>query len=118
MAEDSTTSVAEEILQLTQDALNLANVACHFDKIENYSGAYDYYDKCILSIDEVMSKLPPSSAQWHQLNVIRAQYDDRMDTLKEIEANRSSFFRSSESSTRLAREGSGGSGSKFGFRKK
>lgn len=118
MAEDLTTSVAEEILQLTQDALNLANVACHFDKIENYSGAYDYYDKCILSIDEVMSKLPPSSAQWHQLNVIRAQYDDRMDTLREIEANRNSFFRSSESSTRLTREGSGGSGSKFGFRKK
>lgn len=126
MSEEPTTprgGVAEEILQLTQDALNLANVACHFDKIENYGGAYDYYDKCILNIDEVMSKLPPTSPQWHQLNVIRAQYDDRMDTLKEIETQRNSFFRSSDASaSRASRESSvsstGGGSGKFGFRKK
>lgn len=115
-------SVADEILQLTQDALNLANVACHFDKIENYGGAYDYYDKCILNIDEVMSKLPPSSAQWHQLHVIRAQYDDRMETLKEVETQRNSFFRTSDLSSSRSKDastsGAAAGSSKFSFRKK
>lgn len=81
-----------EILQLTQEALNLANVAILFDKQDNFVGAYDYYDKCILNIDEVMSKLPKSSNQWMKLMDLRSQYDDRMDSLKEMEASRTSMM--------------------------
>lgn len=89
---------AEEIISLTQDALNLANAACHFDKIENFAGAYDYYDKCILNIDEVMSKLPHTSNEWKRLMQLRMTYNERMDSLREIETYRSSFFKSSVSS--------------------
>ena len=81
-----------EILQLTQEAFNLANVAILFDKQDNFIGAYDYYDKCILNIDEVMSKLPRSSLQWKKLMEIRSQYDDRMDQLKEMENNKNSMM--------------------------
>jgi hypothetical protein len=80
-----------DLLQLTQEALDLAATACHFDKEENYVGAYDYYDKCILNLDEVMGKLPPTSTQWRKLMEIRTQYDDRMDQLKEIENSRGSL---------------------------
>ncbi len=77
-----------EILQLTQEALDLAVTACHFDREENYVGAYDYYDKCILNIDEIIGKIPHTSSQWKKLMELRGQYDDRMDQLKEMEAQR------------------------------
>lgn len=81
-----------EIMSLTQEALNLATVAIHFDKQDNFIGAYDYYDKCILNIDEVMSKLPRTSAQWMKMMELRISYDDRMEQLKEMEKdNRNSM---------------------------
>lgn len=86
---------AAEIMQLTQEAFDLATAACHFDKQENYIGAYDYYDKCILNIDEVMSKLPRTSRQWMELMQIRIRYDDRMEQIKEMENiynQKNSFF--------------------------
>ncbi len=86
---------AAEIMQLTQEAFDLATAACHFDKQENYVGAYDYYDKCILNIDEVMSKLPRTSRQWMELMQIRIRYDDRMEQIKEMENvynQKNSFF--------------------------
>jgi hypothetical protein len=81
-----------DLLQLTHEALDLATAACHFDKEENFVGAYDYYDKCILNLDEIMGKLPPTTSQWRKLMDLRTQYDDRMDQLKELENNRGSLF--------------------------
>lgn len=88
-----------EIMALTQEALNLATVAIHFDKQDNFVGAYDYYDKCILNIDEVMSKLPRTSAQWMKMMELRISYDDRMEQLKEMEKDRNSVFGSARSSS-------------------
>lgn len=79
---------SNEVLQLTQEALNLAQAACHFDKTENYVGAYDYYDKAILNIDEVMGKLPHTTSEWRKLLDLRCQYDDRMEQLKEMETRK------------------------------
>lgn len=110
-------NVADEILQLTQEALNLANAAVHFDKQEIHGGAYDYYDKCILNIDEIMSKLPPGSEQWRKLMHLRVTYDERMEVLKEIEANRNSFFGRSSNDLPRSTTGSSNSG-KFSFSKK
>jgi hypothetical protein len=84
-----------EIMSLTQEALNLANVAIHFDKQDNFVGAYDYYDKCILNIDEVMSKLPRTSEQWMKMMELRISYDDRLEQLKEMDKERNSMFGSS-----------------------
>ena len=50
---------------------------------QNLVGACDYYDKCILTIDEVLNKLPHNSVEWKKLLEIRLQYDDRMELLRE-----------------------------------
>jgi hypothetical protein len=104
-----------DILQLTQEALDLANTACHFDTNENYVGAYDYYDKCILNLDEIIGKLPPTSIQWKKLMEIRSTYDDRMDQLKEMESSRSTFsslgFNKSSSTSSTASSSSSSSSS-------
>lgn len=80
---------AVETMQLTQEAFKLASTAVHFDKQQNYVGACDYYDKCILNIDEVLNKLPPDSAEWKRLYDIRSKYDDRMEYLRETETSSS-----------------------------
>lgn len=72
-----------EIMQLTQEAFKLATTACHFDRTQNVVGACDYYDKCILNMDEVMNKLNPESTEWKVLYDIRSKYDDRMEFLRE-----------------------------------
>ena len=50
--------------------------------------ACDYYDKCILHLDEVLNKLPVSSAEWTDLMSLRSKYDDRMETLRDIEKSK------------------------------
>ena len=50
---------------------------------QNLVGACDYYDKCILTIDEVLNKLPHNSSEWKKLLEIRVNYDDRMELLRE-----------------------------------
>lgn len=72
-----------ELMQLTQEAFKLASTACHFDNIGNYVGACDYYDKCLLNMDEVLNKLHPESSEWKKLYDIRTKYDDRMEYLRE-----------------------------------
>ena len=79
-----------ELMQLTQEAFKLASTACHFDNLQNYVGACDYYDKCILNMDEVLNKLPPDSTEWKRLYDIRSKYDDRMELLREND-NSNSF---------------------------
>ena len=74
---------SEEIMILTQEAYKLAATAFHFDKMQNFVGACDYYDKCILNMDEVLNKLNPESAEWKRLYEIRSKYDDRMEVLRE-----------------------------------
>ena len=74
---------SEEIMILTQEAYKLAATAFHFDKMQNFVGACDYYDKCILNMDEVLNKLNPDSAEWKRLYEIRSKYDDRMEVLRE-----------------------------------
>jgi hypothetical protein len=83
---------SSDLMSLTQEALDLASVAVHFDQEENYVGAYDYYDKCILTLDEILSKLPPMSSQWQKCIDLRNQYDDRMDMIKEMGSNRGTFL--------------------------
>jgi hypothetical protein len=83
-----------EIIQLTQEALKLASAACHFDKVQNFIGACDYYDKCLLNIDEVLNKLAPNSDEWKQLLIIRSKYDDRMEFLRENESGKFSLLKS------------------------
>lgn len=82
------TDSRSEVLLLTDEALKLARTACHFDKNKNYIGACDYYDRCLLNIDEVLNKLQPNSEQWKDLLRIRSQYDDRMEQLREYESIR------------------------------
>lgn len=82
-------SDSSELMQLTQEAFKLATTACHFDNLQNYVGACDYYDKCILNMDEVLNKLPPDSAEWKRLYEIRSKYDDRMEFLRENDSSNS-----------------------------
>lgn len=77
-----------EIVQLTQEALKLASAAVHFDKVQNVIGACDYYDKCILNLDEVLNKLAPNSDEWKALAAVRSKYDDRMEFLRENEGGK------------------------------
>lgn len=72
-----------ELMQLTQEAFKLASTACHFDKLGNYVGACDYYDKSLLNMDEVLNKLHPDSPEWKKLYDIRTKYDDRMEFLRD-----------------------------------
>lgn len=83
MAEDTNGGLNDELMQLTQEAFKLATTACHFDKNQNVVGACDYYDKCLLNMDEVLNKLNPDSAEWKKLYDIRSKYDDRMEFLRE-----------------------------------
>jgi hypothetical protein len=80
----------DEIMLLTQEAYKLASTACHFDRMQNYVGACDYYDKCLLNMDEVLNKLPPDSAEWKRLYEMRTKYDDRMELLRDND-NANSF---------------------------
>lgn len=75
-----------EILQIVDEAINLASAACQLDRQDHPTAAYEYYDQAILNIDEVMSRLPQSSAQWAKLMMIRIQYDDRMESLKDTDS--------------------------------
>lgn len=74
-----------EILRLTQVALELANLAVHYDTMQQTVVACDYYDKCILHLDEVLNKLPMGSREWNALMQLRGKYDDRMETLRDME---------------------------------
>jgi hypothetical protein len=86
MSNSASSDGGEEIMQLTQEAFKLATTAVHFDKLQNYVGACDYYDKCLLNMDEVLNKLPPDSAEWKRLYDMRSKYDDRMELLREVES--------------------------------
>ena len=103
MSESNISQEENEILQLTQEALKLATAAVHFGIYmqclsifarlriiltdscvpPNLVGACDYYDKCLLTIDEALNKLSHNSNEWKNLLEIRLQYDDRMELLRE-----------------------------------
>ena len=74
-----------DLIRLATTALELANTAVHFDNKQNLIGACDYYDKCILHIDEVLSLLPVGSIEWNEFASLRSKYDDRMETLRDLE---------------------------------
>lgn len=80
-----------EIIVLINEALKLGSTACHFDKAQNYVGACDYYDKCLLNMDEVLNKLKPDSPEWKKLYEIRVKYDDRMEFLRDQESSNFGF---------------------------
>lgn len=73
------------VIRLATTALELANTAVHFDNKQNLIGACDYYDKCILHIDEVLSLLQVGSIEWNEFASLRSKYDDRMETLRDLE---------------------------------
>ena len=73
------------LIRLATSALELANTAVHFDNKQNLIGACDYYDKCILHIDEVLSLLSVGSIEWNEFASLRSKYDDRMETLRDLE---------------------------------
>ncbi len=100
-----------EIVKLTTAALDLAVTAVHFDNTLHLVGACDYYDKTILHLDEVMNKLPRSSEEWQQLMQLRTKYDDRLETLREIEKSRHDI-------SMLSLGGDGNSGSRKGLKPK
>jgi hypothetical protein len=70
------------------EALDLAKAACHLDNLNNVLGACDYYDKSILIIDEVLSKIPASNVQYTALAEIRNKYDDRLEYLRAVESSK------------------------------
>lgn len=80
-----------EIFNLMSEVLNLAKVACHFDRNHNYVGACDYYDNCILTIDEVLNNINPESENWKLLMEMRTKYEDRMEYLRELETSKFNF---------------------------
>eukprot|EP00601_Ochromonadales_sp_CCMP2298_P003724 CAMPEP_0173190170 /NCGR_PEP_ID=MMETSP1141-20130122/12199_1 /TAXON_ID=483371 /ORGANISM="non described non described, Strain CCMP2298" /LENGTH=469 /DNA_ID=CAMNT_0014114255 /DNA_START=157 /DNA_END=1565 /DNA_ORIENTATION=- len=75
-----------EIIQLTLEALKLGNTAVIYDRQHNYIAACDYYDKCLLNMDEVLNKLHPDSDEWQKLFETRSKYDDRMEALRDNES--------------------------------
>lgn len=77
-----------EIIRLTTTALELATTAVHMDNSLQLIPACDYYDKCILHLDEVLNKLPATSPEYSELMNLRTKYDDRMETLRDIEKSR------------------------------
>jgi hypothetical protein len=82
----------EELLPRTLiEALELAKEACHFDTKNEIVKACDTYDKAILLIDEVLSKLHPDSTQWSSLSDMRNKYDDRMEYLRAVESTKNDF---------------------------
>eukprot|EP01031_Cornospumella_fuschlensis_P038641 gene38641-46974_t len=79
-------SNSSELLALVQEALNLAEIAVQHDKFGNSLGAYDYYDKTLLTLDEILSKLPKTSNQYQRFFQLRVSYDERMEFLKESDS--------------------------------
>ena len=73
-----------ECVRMTQEALDLATTAVHFDTSGNIVGAIDYYDKTILALDEVLVHLEPLSAESRLLLARRAWYDERMEVLRQV----------------------------------
>lgn len=47
--------------------------------------AIDYYDMAILNLNEALNKLPINSHSWQIIMDLRAQYDDRLELLREHE---------------------------------
>lgn len=78
-------SSEHEVVRLTQVALELATFAVHFDAMQQTVSAIDYYDKSILHLDEVLNKLPVSSKEWASIVQLRIKYDERMETLRDME---------------------------------
>ena len=71
-------------VRMTQEALDLALTAVHFDSHGNYLGAADYYDKAILALDEVLIHLEPLKAESRLLLARRSLYDDRLEVLRKL----------------------------------
>eukprot|EP01032_Pedospumella_encystans_P028400 gene28400-32078_t len=104
MADEPIGSLSTELMQLTEEAFKLATTACHFDKEQNVVGACDYYDKCILNMDEVLNKLNPDSSEWKKLYDMRTKYDDRMEFLRENDtASYSTGASTKQASTKMPR---------------
>ena len=79
------------MITITEEAIKLAEAACQLDKANISLGAIDYYDRALLSIDEVLNKLPAESSEWKKLLAIRNQYDERMEYLREYENSKQQF---------------------------
>lgn len=103
MVEEPNNDLSSELMQLTEEAFKLATTACHFDKEQNVVGACDYYDKCILNLDEVMNKLNPDSSEWKKIYDMRTKYDDRMEFLRENDTASYSTASAKPSSTKMPR---------------
>lgn len=71
-----------KVITLIKEALNLAKTAVHFDSNYNYSGACDYYDKSILTIDDIIKELPTNSDEWLYFINQRTKYDERLELLR------------------------------------
>jgi hypothetical protein len=69
------------VLTSAREALDLATTATQFDRQHNYLPAIDYYDKAILSLDEVIVNLTTDSAESRLLLSRRAMYEGRMELL-------------------------------------
>ncbi len=70
-----------DLVRLLIDAVDMATSAAELESQGRLALAADYYDKVLLSIDEVLSYLDPQSAQWKGLFVHRCKYDERLELL-------------------------------------
>jgi hypothetical protein len=85
-ASSSESSPKHELTAILEEALSLANIACQYDKLQNFVLACEYYDKALLCMDEVLNRLPPRSDEWAQLLQMRTEYDERMEKIRETES--------------------------------
>jgi hypothetical protein len=72
-------------LENVNEALELANAAASLDKSQNYSGACDYYDLTILTLNELLPKLPKDSDAYSKLVDLRAAYNERLMELSDTQ---------------------------------
>ena len=82
MDDASMNNSSSKLVELLQESLHLAKTSCHFDSTHNYVGACDYYDKTIITIDDVMKMIPINSKEWIKLLNLRTKYDERLELLR------------------------------------
>ena len=70
------------------EALDLCRIAIRYDNKMKYTLAIDYYDKCILQLDDVLSYIPHELSQSLKLVKLRREYEKRMIDLRQIVHNR------------------------------
>ena len=69
------------VTTLMRQASDLAQTGCKLDEEGKLGNAMKHYDEAIMTMDCILSQIPPSAEAWKVLLDLRSQYSNRLVSL-------------------------------------